>query len=165
LTYHLEKDIQKYIKENFVYSEGVFTRKSNGKIVGTKQNHGYIQCSIKTKNFKIRILLHKLIFLYHYGYIPKVIDHIDRDKSNNKIENLREATKSLNEANTGPRPKNKSGYKGVCWHRAAKKWRVTLREKHYGLFEDLKEAVDEYNKLSKEVYGEFAYHQPYGKIH
>lgn len=55
---------------------------------------------------------HRLVWLWHYGTLPKMIDHKDNNALNNKIENLRECTVSQNNSNrrfTG----NKSGYKGV----------------------------------------------------
>ncbi len=59
--------------------------------------------------------------------MPKEIDHIDRNKLNNKIENLREVTKSENMANRKKHKTNKSGYKGVAYHKASKKWRASVR--------------------------------------
>jgi len=65
-----------------------------------------------------------LIFLYHHGYLPKFVDHIDGNKKNNRIENLREATKSQNAMNQKVSTRNTSGIKGVMWHKRDKKWFV-----------------------------------------
>jgi hypothetical protein len=54
--------------------------------------NGYRRITINRKLY----LEHRVIFFLHSGYWPKIIDHIDQDKRNNRIENLREATHSLN---------------------------------------------------------------------
>lgn len=142
------------LKEEFDYhSDGYLIRKSTGRRAGTKMTAGYRVVGFEKK----RYTEHKLIFAYHHGFIPDVTDHIDWDKTNNRIENLREATKSLNEANTGVRRNNSSGYKGVAFHKAANKWRAYLQCKHIGLFETAEEAAKAYNQKAYEVYGEYAY--------
>lgn len=67
-------------------------------VSGTKHNEGYYTISIKGKLYKA----HRLVWELHNGPIPegRVIDHIDRDKSNNKIENLRCVSRSENRKNT-----------------------------------------------------------------
>jgi hypothetical protein len=66
-----------------------------GKIAGTINNTGYY----RTKVFGKKYLNHRIIFAMHHGYMPKYIDHIDRNRLNNKIENLRPATRRLNAIN------------------------------------------------------------------
>lgn len=89
---------------------------------------------------------HRLIFLYHYGYLPKEIDHIDRDGFNNKIENLRDVTRSQNNLNHNVRKTNKTGIKGVYWHKQTRKWSgsLTINKKkiYLGLFKTLDEAKE-----------------------
>ncbi len=140
------------LKELFIYVDGRLIRRSNMKLAGTQLSH-YISVMVDERYY----LLHKLIYCYHNDVWPEVIDHIDRDKSNNRIENLRLASKSLNEANTGLRRNNSSGYKGVAYHKAAGKWRAYLQCKHIGLFDTAEEAAKEYNKRALETYGEYAY--------
>lgn len=144
------------LKETFQYREdGNLIRKTlkGGRLAGTNNGKGYF--SVKFKGFFY--LLHKLIYCYHNDDWPDVLDHIDRDKSNNKIENLRPANKSLNEGNTGRRENNTSGYKGVSFHLKANKWRAYLQCKHIGLFETAEEAAEAYNEQAIIAYGEFAY--------
>ena len=62
----------------------------------------------------------------HYKYVPKFLDHINGIRDNNRIENLREASDQTNSYNK-PRYKiNKSGYKGVSWHKASSSWTLTV---------------------------------------
>ena len=96
--------------------------------------------------YRGRYLAHRLTWLYHYGYFPEnFLDHIDRNPSNNHIENLREVSQSCNIKNTGNSTRNKSGVKGICWSKASKKWRVNIsinqKQTHLGLFVNFIDAV------------------------
>lgn len=103
------------------------------------------------------LLVHRLVFLFHHGYLPNLIDHVDQDSSNNKVENLRESDKIGNVYNTGLFSHNKSGFRGVSWCKNGKKW--TARFKHNGKYEflgyfELKEdAYEARLKREKEVFG------------
>lgn len=92
-------------------------------------------------------------------------DHINRDKLDHRRANLRTANKTLNEANTGPRKTNKSGYKGVSWDKVNNKWLAQIGyqeegrniNKKLGRFNTPEEAAEAYNKKSKELHGDYAY--------
>jgi len=91
-------------------------------------------------------LVHRVIWLWHYGYFPEHgLDHIDRDPSNNRIGNLREATQVCNSRNTGNFSHNTSGVKGVWWHRQISKWVAEIiwnqRKLSFGCHTDFSEAV------------------------
>lgn len=103
---------------------------------------GYFMTGVDGKLYKN----HRLIWLWHYGYFPEnLIDHIDRNAQNNRIENLREVSGSCNLRNTGNPENNTSGVKGICWNKNFKRWipRITVNSKLYNLgrFEDFAEAV------------------------
>lgn len=89
-----------------------------------------------------RYLAHRLAWLYVYGAWPaQHIDHINGDRSDNRIANLRDVPRAVNMQNRRkPQADNKSGYLGVYWERGARKWRsrVQLAGKAYevGLFDD-----------------------------
>jgi hypothetical protein len=113
-----------------------------GDIAGYVETNGYLRIRLYGKTFQA----HRLVWLYHHGYLPEnQVDHIDRNKLNNRIENLREVSKSCNMRNTGNRTDNSSGVKGVRWHRREEKWeaRVKAPEKtiNLGSSEDLLEAA------------------------
>lgn len=96
------------------------------------------------------------------GNIPKgkEIDHANRNTLDNRKSNLRICNRSQNNMN---RPKfvGSSKYKGVCWHRRAKKWRATINKNnkqiYLGLFENEKVAAEIYDEIAIKMYGDFAY--------
>src|SRR3990167_455177 len=85
----------------------------------------------------------------------KQTDHINRNKLDNRKENLREATPILNLRNTGLRNTNKSGYKGIWFWKERNKWQAYIRadykQIHLGLFKDIKDAI-EARKQGEELY-------------
>jgi len=89
---------QQYLNSIFCYfpETGKLTR-MNGRKAGTLDNTGYTRLSIHCK----RYLSHRLIWMMYYGYWPTTdLDHINRDKSDNRIANLREASRSTNVRNS-----------------------------------------------------------------
>ena len=89
-----------------------------------------------------------------------VVDHIDGDKENNTRENLRICKQAENCANSKISKNNTSGFKGVSWNKALKKWHayIMLNRKriHLGYFKDKLEAAKAYNKAALKYFGEFA---------
>jgi hypothetical protein len=118
-------------------------------------HNGYLQVGVKGKRYKA----HRLIFLIHHGFLPEHIDHIDRNSLNNKIENLRIATKAENGWNRGKNKNNSSGYKGVHWNKFAGKWQAQIminnKKKHLGYFVCLEEAYKTYCTIANKYHGEF----------
>ena len=106
------------------------------------------------------IYSHRAAFLYMIGNVPKIIDHKDCDGSNNSWSNLREATKSQNNANARTQKNNKIGVKGVMRDRHGKKWVAQIKpwgkSIHLGTFDTIKEAKEAYRAASMRIYGEFA---------
>ena len=153
---------QKEIRDYFDYADGVLYWKVQkgyaikiGQPAGTfDEKTGYYRIHVNSRFQKV----HRLVFLYHHGYLPKFVDHIDGNKKNNRIENLREATKSQNAMNQKISTRNTSGIKGVMWHKRDKKWFVQLRVNskcHSFGYYDSKElaelvAIEATNKLHKE---------------
>jgi hypothetical protein len=84
---------------------------------------------------------HRLIFMLHYGYLPPEVDHINGNRADNRIENLRPATRSENQCNRNALASNTSGYPGVSWHKASKAWVVRVmkngKSNLIGYFKDL----------------------------
>jgi hypothetical protein len=113
------------VREVFDYSDGNLLWKQPGRgrkigaVVGSLMLNGYISLNVKGRYFYV----HRLVYFFHTGRWPELIDHIDCNKSNNRIENLREVNKSQNGLNRKDlMPNNKSGFNGVYWSKAAKKW-------------------------------------------
>lgn len=85
----------------------------------TMAGNGYRKIGLCGK----RVRTHKLIWVWCHGYWPKgELDHINGDRTDNRITNLREATVSQNRTNKKIQSNNKSGYKWVHFHRQARRW-------------------------------------------
>lgn len=96
--------------------------------------------------------VHHLVWLYHNGTFATEIDHINRDRDDNRIENLRECNHSQNLGNMGPRVHK---YKGVTFDKKNQKWRAQL-DGPLGRFSTIEEAALAYNKAAIIHFGEFA---------
>jgi len=146
-----EKVTQERLKELLSYDSttGLFYWKVSrrgsfgrvGALAGWEQ-YGYKYISIDSKNYPV----HRLAWLYTFGYFPEnQIDHKDRNRSNNRIDNLREVSAMCNSRNRGVMDSNTSGIVGVYFERAAMKWRARITAngvKHcLGLFETKIDAV------------------------
>lgn len=103
--------------------------------------------------------------MYHGEYAPKdmVIDHIDGDRSNNKISNLRLVSKKENSKNRAIPSNNTSGHMGVRWIDDRKKWHAIIvvngSQKHIGYFEKLEDAI----KARKSAEIEYGFHENHGR--
>ena len=128
----------------------------------TKQNNlsfntrGYLLCGGTP--------VHRMVFERTHGKKPKgmQIDHINGNILDNRIENLRIATCAENQWNAKTRVDNKSGVKGVCWHKETQKWYAQIKHNkvlHYlGVYSTIEEAKKVVQKKREELHGEFARH-------
>ncbi len=140
---------------------GVFTRKialshrsKVGEIAGNF-NHGYVELSVDGKVYRA----HNLAWFYIHGVWPKyLLDHKDRNKSNNAISNLREATSSQNGANTCKSKSNRSGFKGVTSYGFKFKAAIMVNRKrvHLGVFDKARDAAIIYDVAAIKYFGNFA---------
>ena len=93
--------------------------------------------------------------------MPNFVDHIDGDRSNNKIENLRECSKRDNNCNRGAQSNGKSGYKGVSKIKGKQKWESYIskdgKKSHLGRFNSPEDAAIAYDKKAIELHSDFAY--------
>lgn len=108
-----------------------------------------------------KFFAHRVMWAMQTGRWPAhQIDHIDRDKSNNRWHNMREATVAQNAANRPPRKDSSSRYLGVSWSKRRRKWLVTIcKNRVYSpqmFFSCEMEAAKAYDALAVEVHGEFA---------
>lgn len=157
---------QEELKRQLSYDPetGVFTwairktRVSIGKIAGKQKKRGYREIRVNLISYQA----HRLAWLYVHGEWPKnLIDHINRDPSDNRIENLREATFSQNLRNVGVRSNSSTGVKGVSVHSLSGKYRACIRidgkKIHLGIFPTVAEAGEAYRKAAEEAHGIFAH--------
>ena len=128
-------------------------------IAGTHRKDNYFNISIDGKVY----LAHHLAWLYHYGTWPEEIDHKDRNRSNNKIDNLRDATRTQNNGNSngwGHRKKSELP-RGVFYHPGDKtRFRAQIvidyKSRHLGCFDTIEEAQAAYKQAALEHFGEYA---------
>lgn len=118
-----------------------------GEVAGTVGNHGYVQIRARGKKH----LAHRLAWLYVHGVWPRdYLDHKNRDKTDNRIANLRECCQCENMQNRKIGSNNKSGCKGVNWHAATGTWqaRITVNKVRIqlGWFTNLHDAITARNK-------------------
>ena len=118
-----------------------------------KGSDGYHQISIDGTMKKV----HRVLYEKFHGQIPDKmdIDHINRVKTDNRISNLRLVTKTQNQQNRTKLLNNTSGHKNIFWDKRDSKWKVQLRvngkNKHYGYFENIEDAVIKRNQAILEL--------------
>lgn len=127
--------------------------------------NGYAKSQIPVKIRKDR----KKWWYLHWSIIGKPshgfeVDHINGNKLDNRRSNLRVGTISQNHANIGVSKRSTSGFKGVYWHKASKRWGVHIKfhneRKWLGVYKTKEDGAVIYNKKAKELFGEFAYQNP-----
>lgn len=129
-----------------------------GKVAGNKAKHGYITVRV---NYKL-YYAHRIIWEMHNGPIPKgmQVDHIDMDRANNRLLNMRLANNAQNNSNRGLQSNNTSGYKGVSWDKSKGKWaaqiKVGAKNHHIGRFDSIEEAASARRKATEHYHGQFA---------
>lgn len=118
---------------------------------------GYISKGYMCIRIEHRIYFsHRLAWLFINGQWPvDEIDHIDGNPMNNKIANLRQATRAQNLANIR-KTWSASGLRGVSWHKHTRKWRVHIQGKEIGRFATKEEAARIWQREAKRRFGEFA---------
>lgn len=138
----------------------MFNKRYAGKIAGTaKSSKGYCVIGIDKQVY----LAHRVIWLLEYGNWPNQVDHIDGDKTNNRLGNLRSVSGKENQRNMAISRINRSGTSGVDWHRQAKRWRARINASgvsiHLGLFTSKSDAVLARKKAERRL----GYHYNHGR--
>lgn len=118
---------------------------------------GYRQGRIFGKSYRA----HRVAWaIYHGAWPADEIDHINGCRMDNRLENLREATREENGRNAGAKITNTSGFKGVSWKKDIGKWRARILvsgvEHSLGVFDCPKEAHQAYSEAARRMHGEFA---------
>lgn len=139
LTYEKAIGILRYEPETGLLERKL--RNGDWRICGDKpRRDGYARVWVDGKFY----YPHRLAWLLVYRECPDFIDHIDRNKMNNRIENLRAVTPSENSHNLGMHHDNTSGYPGVSFHRRCKKYQaqtaVNGKNIYLGLYATAEEA-------------------------
>lgn len=139
-------------------STGLFLRKD---CVGAGWTSGYSHSAgYKIISFgRTKIYAHRLAWLIYFGHWPpEEVDHINGDKSDNRLSNLRLATRAENCRNVGIKSHNKIGRKGVTrvGHKFRAEIRINKKRHHLGYFDSPDKAAQVYAEASLRLHGQFA---------
>lgn len=163
MKHEFEKTLtSEFICSKYEYNNGrllvkiASSKKKVGEEAGWIGHSGYRMVAINRQN----IFVHRLIYIMFHGYVDGNIDHIDGNKTNNRIENLRIANKSQNACNSKTRSDNTSGIKNVYFDKARNKWcaeiMINRKKVHLGRFESLSEATNTVAVARKLLHRDFA---------
>lgn len=151
----------KILLSNFKYHDGKFYRivwhgkPCVPKLVQTsKNNSGYKSVRISPT---CKVGLHVAIWAWANNKWPSgTIDHIDQDKDNNWLYNLRDVSHTTNMRNIRLTTQNTSGHKNVSWNKSRNKWRVDFKvdkkQKNFGFFKSIEEAINVAEQKRLEIY-------------
>ena len=145
LTAEYLRSVLHYDPETGTFTWKVSTgpRVRPGEVAGVAPNNkGYFHIQIHNRTYK----LHRLAWLYVYGEWPKLdTDHINRDRADNRIANLRDISHKQNGQNRKSSRNNTSGHAGVSWYKQTSKWKAKIchnyRSISLGYFATIEEAV------------------------
>ena len=145
-------------KNDDLYNKKPRSKIKVGEIAGSMCADGYRQVKVNKRSYKV----HRVIFLMQHGYLPPQIDHINGNRSDNRIENLRSATNATNQYNKKPQKTNITGHKNIHWCNRSQKYVVSFRINGkllgYGYFKDIKEANNVAMQKRIELHKEYANH-------
>lgn len=135
------------------------TRSANAKagdVVGSLDGRGYLHVNILNRFVRV----HRIVFFLRWRWAPSEVDHRDNDKLNNRISNLRAATRRQNSGNSSLGRNNTSGYRGVSFSSRSKMWhaqiKVNGRQTYLGRFSTPVEAARCYDRAARKHFGRFA---------
>ena len=140
-----------YLRSVLHYDQvsGIFTWKVRtsprvkvGDVAGCPDGIGYLRIRLHNRPYKA----HRLAWMYVYGEWPSLdIDHINRNKADNRISNLRDVSHKQNHQNRSKPSNNTSGHSGVSWHKQNSKWQARIKHNkkdiYLGYFTDREEAI------------------------
>lgn len=156
--FRIIKDFENYSVSNFGNVRNDKTGRILKPIINSNRYYAVNLCNEgKIKFKKIHILVAKAFIDNPTN--KKCVDHIDNNRLNNNIDNLRFASYGENNMNSKIRSDNTSNYKGVTFNKNSKKWRAFIqvdgKNKHLGYFDSIEEANNVRVKKAKEIFGEF----------
>ena len=141
---------------NLMWVKGASGRISLNTPLRSLNSSGYIVVKFQ----QVLYQAHRVAWFIHTGTQPSdELDHINGIKHDNRIVNLREATRNENRHNIPKRSNNTSGYKGVNWNKPVGKWQARIMvnkvNRNLGHFDNVEEAYAAYCKAAKELHKNF----------
>jgi hypothetical protein len=150
------------LRELMDYRDGVLYWKNsardgwNGKSVGSKAENGYLVSRVDGELYKV----HRLVWLWHGKQLPKILDHINGVRDDNRIENLRSCDDAGNARNRKKPQNNSTGYSNVIWNKRNRNYNVQItvnrKKMHIGVFDDIELAALVAEEARDKYFGEFA---------
>ncbi len=131
------------------------SRFSGKEALCTKHHAGYLCGALFESNFSA----HRIAWYIYHGEVPDEVDHINGDRTDNRIENLRNVDRKENCKNAKVSRRSLSGVPGIRWDAKNQKWEVRISTKHIGRFKDFDEAL----KVRKSAEAEYGYHPNHGR--
>jgi len=132
----------------------------DGRDAGSLGNRGYLVVNIKCSGY----LVHRIVYKLHHGVDPDHIDHINGDKLDNRIENLRSVSQTENGKNVKLNKNNKIGYLGVHMVKNNNKWwaqiKVDGKGIYLGSFDNKQDAIN----ARKEAEKKYGFHENHGRV-
>ena len=164
---------QEMLKERLHYDRetGVFTwldvevngYKVRNKRAGCTNGRGYVIIGFSVAGKPYILTAHRLAWLYEYGEFPSgSLDHINHDRTDNRMTNLRIATQRENLRNQSMYSNNTTAFNGVHLHKPSNKYQVRItvnnKQKHLGLYDNIEDAA----KAAQEARAHYGYHENHG---
>ena len=144
LTAEYLRSILHYDQETGIFTWKVSTsnRVKAGDVAGSQNGHGYLLIQLQSRKY----LAHRLAWLHTHGVWPKdQLDHVNRVRTDNRLDNLREVSHKQNQQNRSTNSDNTSGYPGVYWNKRVSKWQASIAHNqkniHLGYFTNIEEAI------------------------
>lgn len=137
----------------FVRRPTCFKKKLFDLLGSVESRHGYIRIKLNNKPYKA----HRLAWLYVHGHWPDEIDHINGDRADNRIANLKACTRAENQQNRSNLSKNnRSGYLGVTFSEKERKWiaqiMINKKRKRIGAFVSAEDAHKAYTETKNTLH-------------
>lgn len=131
----------------------------DGDIAGSVNSKGYVCISVLGSSY----LAHRMAWMFVHGYTPKEIDHVNGNRSDNRISNLRDSCRSENALNTAMSDRNSSGTKGVSYNKKYKLWQaygsINGKGVSIGSFKKIEDAIEARKRFVIENYNSDFYRE------